>query len=432
MRRLLASLVLLVGIWLVFYHLARAQTAGHVDVLTVKGPINPVVAGYIDRGIKEAERDGAVCLIIEMDTPGGLMDAMRDIVQDIVSARVPVVVYVSPPGARAASAGVFIAMASHVSAMAPNTNIGAAHPVDTSGGEIPATMNQKVTNDAVASVRSLAERRGRNADWAEKAVRESISSPEREALEQRVVDLVTDNLTTLLVDLEGRSVTLASGAVALHTKGAAVNRIAMTPVESFLDLISNPNIAYILMVLGVNGLIFELSNPGAILPGVVGGICLLLAFYALGTLPINYAGLALIIFAFVLFIVEVKAPTHGLLTTGGIIAMFLGSLLLISSTAPYFTISRELIAAVVGLTAAFFVFVVGAALRAQRRRVTTGREGLVGQVGVAKAALAPSGPILIDGELWEATSLSGRIEPGQRVRVIEVDGLRLKVKAQEQ
>ncbi|MBI5956344.1 MAG: nodulation protein NfeD [Chloroflexi bacterium] len=432
MRRLLASLVLLVGIWLVFYHLARAQTAGHVDVLTVKGPINPVVAGYIDRGIKEAERDGAVCLIIEMDTPGGLMDAMRDIVQDIVSARVPVVVYVSPPGARAASAGVFIAMASHVSAMAPNTNIGAAHPVDTSGGEIPATMNQKVTNDAVASVRSLAERRGRNADWAEKAVRESISSPEREALEQRVVDLVTDNLTTLLVDLEGRSVTLASGAVALHTKGAAVNRIAMTPVESFLDLISNPNIAYILMVLGVNGLIFELSNPGAILPGVVGGICLLLAFYALGTLPINYAGLALIIFAFVLFIVEVKAPTHGLLTTGGIIAMFLGSLLLISSTAPYFTISRELIAAVVGLTAAFFVFVVGAALRAQRRRVTTGREGLVGQVGVAQAALAPSGPILIDGELWEATSLSGRIEPGQRVRVIEVDGLRLKVKAQEQ
>ncbi len=432
MRRLLASLVLLVGIWLVFYHLARAQTAGHVDVLTVKGPINPVVAGYIDRGIKEAERDGAVCVIIEMDTPGGLMDAMRDIVQDIVSARVPVVVYVSPPGARAASAGVFIAMASHVSAMAPNTNIGAAHPVDTSGGEIPATMNQKVTNDAVASVRSLAERRGRNADWAEKAVRESISSPEREALEQRVVDLVTDNLTTLLVELEGRSVTLASGAVTLHTKGAAVNRIAMTPVESFLDLISNPNIAYILMVLGVNGLIFELSNPGAILPGVVGGICLLLAFYALGTLPINYAGLALIIFAFVLFIVEVKAPTHGLLTTGGIIAMFLGSLLLISSTAPYFTISRELIAAVVGLTAAFFVFVVGAALRAQRRRVTTGREGLVGQVGVAKAALAPSGPILVDGELWEATSLSGRIEPGQRVRVVEVDGLRLKVKAQEQ
>ncbi|MEW6233601.1 MAG: nodulation protein NfeD [Chloroflexota bacterium] len=432
MRRLLASLVLLVGIWLAFYHLARAQTAVHVDVLTVKGPINPVVAGYIDRGIKEAERDDAVCVIVEMDTPGGLMDAMRDIVQDIVSARVPVVVYVSPPGARAASAGVFIAMASHVSAMAPNTNIGAAHPVDTSGGEIPATMNQKVTNDAVASVRSLAERRGRNADWAEKAVRESISSPEREALEQRVVDLVTDNLATLLVDLEGRSVTLASGTVALHTKGAAVNRIAMTPVESFLDLISNPNIAYILMVLGVNGLIFELSNPGAILPGVVGGICLLLAFYALGTLPINYAGLALIIFAFVLFIVEVKAPTHGLLTTGGIVAMFLGSLLLINSTAPYFTISRELIAAVVGLTAAFFVFVVGAALRAQRRRVTTGREGLVGQVGVAKAALAPSGTILVDGELWEATSLSGRIEPGQRVRVIEVDGLRLKVKAQEQ
>jgi len=431
MRRLLASLVLLVGIWLAFYHLARAQAAGHVDVLTVKGPINPVVAGYIDRGIKEAEHDGAICVIIEMDTPGGLMDAMRDIVQDIVSARVPVVVYVSPPGARAASAGVFIAMASHVSAMAPNTNIGAAHPVDTSGGEIPATMNQKVTNDAVASIRSLAERRGRNADWAEKAVRESISAPEREALEQRVVDLATDNLTTLLVELEGRSVTLASGTVTLHTKGVAVNRIAMTPVESFLDLISNPNIAYILMVLGVNGLIFELSNPGAILPGVVGGICLLLAFYALGTLPINYAGLALIIFAFVLFIVEVKAPTHGLLTTGGIIAMLLGSLLLINSTAPYFTISRELIAAVVGLTAAFFIFVVGAALRAQRRRVTTGREGLVGQVGVAKAALAPSGTILVDGELWEATSLSGRIEPGQRVRVIEVDGLRLRVKAQE-
>jgi len=426
-RRLICLLAAL-GLILVIVASLQAQGA-FVYRITIKGPITPVTAAYLDRAITAAEEEGAVCLIVELDTPGGLSAAMEEMVKRLLASRVPVVVYVSPSGGRAGSAGVFITLAAHVAAMAPGTRIGAAHPVGVEGQDLPSTMAQKITADMLASIRSLTERRGERArEWAEKAVRESASATEKEALELGVIDLVSPSLDALLADLDGRKVIIADEQRVLRTRGVPVRDLPMTFGESFLFWLSDPNIAYILLILGINGLIFELSNPGAILPGVAGGICLILAFYTLGTLPLNYAGLALIAFAFVLFVLEVKVTSHGLLTAGGVIALFLGSLMLTSGAAPYFSISPLVIVTVVAFTALFFLFVVGKAILAQRRQAVTGREGLVGAVGLAKSPLAPDGVVLIQGELWEASAEGERVEAGERVRVVKVEGLRLIVK----
>lgn len=419
-------------LFLIFLGLSLLLVSGEVsarnsqvDVLTVKGAITPVLAGYIDRGIELAEEHGATACIIEMDTPGGLDSAMRDIVQHILEADVPVVVYM-PTGARAASAGAFITLAAHVAVMAPATEIGAAHPVAIGEDGMDETMEEKVVNDAVAYIRSIAETRGRNADWAEAAVRESKSSPASEALELGVIDFMADNMDDLLAQLDGWQVTLLSGeVVTLETEGANINYTGMGAIERFLFAITDPNIAYILLSLGMLGIMLELFSPGTIFPGVVGAICLLLSFYGLGMLPVNYVGIILIVLAFGLFIAEMFTATNGLLSLGGIASLAIGSMILMTN--PLFRINPVLIAGVVIAITAFFVFVIASVLRTHRTRQQTGRDAMVDKVAVARTSLDPKGRVFVHGELWEATVDEGKVEPGEEVVITKVDGLRLVV-----
>ncbi|MBI6547152.1 MAG: nodulation protein NfeD [Cyanobacteria bacterium NC_groundwater_1444_Ag_S-0.65um_54_12] len=366
-------------------------------------------------------------IVIELDTPGGLDQSMRAIVQRTIASPVPVVVFVSPAGARAASAGLFITMAAHVAAMAPNTAIGAAHPVGGGGEEIKGHMAKKVENDAAAYVRGLATRHGRNADWAEKAVRQSVSLSSDEALENRVIDVVAPDLAALLDRLEGRKVKLAAGPLTLRTKGLFVTRLEMSKLERFLFVISDPNIAFILLNLGMLGLFFELSNPGAVLPGVIGGICLLLAFFSLGMLPVNYAGVALILFAFLLFVADLFSPSHGVLTVGGVISLILGGFLLFSGSPLGIIVSRPLVLTVGLTTGGLFAACLALALRAQRRKVTTGREDLLGRTARVKVALNPEGQVFLEGERWQAHTLEGPIEEGAEVIVRDMQDLKLLV-----
>ncbi|GAB4389988.1 MAG: nodulation protein NfeD [Thermodesulfovibrionales bacterium] len=399
-----------------------------VLVVTVSGVINPVSAEFIGKSIDKANEMGAEALVIELDTPGGLDTSMRDIIKGMLGSGVPVVVFVSPSGARAASAGAFITIAAHVAAMAPQTNIGAAHPVGV-GGQIDETMAEKVVNDAAAYIKSLAERRGRNAQWAEDAVRKSVSATETEALEKNIIDLVTRDLNSLLRDIDGRKVQTTTGEMVLHTAGANVLRKDMGLRHKILDLISNPNVAYILMLLGFYGLFFELTNPGAIFPGVLGAICLILAFYAFQTLPVNYAGLLLIILAIILFVLEAQIASHGVLTIGGVISMAIGSVMLFEA-GPFIKLSLYLIVPAVLITTLFFTLTVGLAIRAYRRKPVTGREGLMGESGVAATDITPDGGMAkVAGELWSATS-EEPIAKGQRVTVVDVAGLKVKVKQQ--
>lgn len=426
LRRIAAVFILL--IWLITTLAlgeASAASAG-IDVLRVKGTINPALAGYIDRGISQAESDNAVVCVIQLDTPGGLYSTTIDIVQRINQSEVPIVVYIFPAGASAASAGAFITMASHVAAMAPNTRIGAAHPVGI-GEEMDETMIEKVVNDAVALIRGSAELRGRNADWAESAVRESASITDLEALQLGVIELRASDLGSLIDQLDGREVIILGETKTLHTKGIEPTYIDMTPIESFLFVISDPNIAYILLSLAMTGIFLELANPGAFLPGIVGGICLLLAFYSLGMLPVNYAGVLLIALAFLLFLAEILTPTYGILTVGGVLSFIIGSLILFSSTAPYFSINPWVIAAVVISITASSIFVIIAVFRAHRRRATTGREGLIGKVAVARTSLEPEGLVFVDGERWNAAMEQGKAEPGEEVIVTKVEGMKLWV-----
>jgi membrane-bound serine protease (ClpP class) len=396
-------------------------------VATVEGVINPVASEFIGKSIEDAQERGAEVLVIELDTPGGLMDSMRDIIKKMIASDVPVVVFVSPSGARAASAGAFITLASHVAAMAPQTNIGAAHPVGV-GQDMDETMSEKVTNDAVAYIKSLAERRGRNTQWAEDAVRKSISSTEQEALKANVIDLVTDNTETLLRDINGWKVETAAGEKVLNTEAADIVRVEMGVRHKILDLISNPNVAYILMILGFYGLFFELTNPGAIFPGVTGAICLILAFYAFQTLPVNYAGLLLILLAVVLFIMETQITSYGLLTIGGIGSMILGSLMLFESGSPFIQLSLSVIIASVLVTAAFFLIVIRLVVKAYRRRPATGMEGLVGEKAIAHTDISPEGgQVALHGEFWRA-SAGEHIGKGEKVVVESMDGLKVKVK----
>lgn len=407
---------------------AFGADAGHVDVMRLEGVINPVVASYIERGITSADKDGARALVIEMNTPGGLDTSMRDIIAKIMDSKTPVIVYVSPQGSRAASAGAFIATASHVAAMAPHTSIGSAHPVAMGDQQPDATMSEKITNDAVSYIKGLAQKRGRNLEWAEKMVRESANATEAEALNYNAIDLIAEDLPTLLKEIDGKAVEVPGGTVTLQTSGARIDRIDMSFIEGILHAISDPNIAYILMILGINGLIFELANPGSILPGVVGGICLLLAFFAMGTLPINMTGLLLIVLSFILFLAEVKVQSHGLLLAGGIVALLLGSMILINSAAPYLAIPWTTILAVVVTTSAFFILVIAKAAGAMHRRAATGREVLIGAAAEARTELNPEGTVFFDGERWEATALDGPVQRGERVRIVDRRGLKLIVR----
>ena len=398
-----------------------------VTLATYDGVINPVAAEYLHDALASAEADNAQALVIALNTPGGLDSSMRLIIKDITGATIPVVVYVSPSSGRAASAGVFITMAAHVAAMAPGTNMGAAHPVNMGGGEMDTTMKEKIENDSVAYIKSIAQQRGRNAAWAEDAVRKSVSITEREALKLNVIDLVAENVQTLLTQLDGRRVHLSSGPAVLKTAGAGLRDFPMGLRLEWLKAISDPNIAYLLMTIGTIGVIAELYSPGAILPGIVGAISLILAFYAFQSLPVNYAGMLLFLLGIVFFVLEATVTSYGLLAIGGVISMLIGSIMLIKSDAEFFQISWAVILPVVTLASAFTLLVIGTGINALRRPPVTGREEMVGLVGVARTALAPDGQLAVRGELWEAVS-EQPVSAGDEVEVTAVDGLRLHVK----
>ena len=401
--------------------------AQKVISIKIDGSINPVSADFIRNGIKKADAEKAECLIIHLNTPGGLLKSTRMIVSDMLESPVPVVVFVSPGGAHAGSAGVFITMAANIAAMAPGTNIGAAHPV--SSGQMDTTMNEKVTNDAAAFIRSIAEKRNRNIEWAERAVRRSYSYTETEALQDSVIDMIAKNEKELLAMIDGKIVELNSGAKALQTVSATVEEYEMNIWEKMLNILSDPNIAYILMLLGMYGVLFELYNPGAMLPGIVGVISLIMAFYSMHTLPINYAGLALIVFAIILFLLELKIASHGLLAIGGVISLLLGSMMLIKSgsSMEVVRISRSVIIGATVASALFFLFIIGFGLKAQKEKVTTGIEGLLGEIGEVMEMLGPTGLIKVQGEIWNAESLSGTISKGERVRIKEMKNMKLFV-----
>ncbi len=395
-----------------------------VYVLKVEGVIDPVASDYIVKGLERAASEGAEAVVIQLDTPGGLDASMRSSIIAILNAEVPVAVYVYPNGARAASAGSFILMASHVAAMAPSTNVGAAHPVDIAG----TSASEKVTNDAAAFIRSLAERRGRNISLAESFVHNSTSISASEALRYGAIEVVAEDYPSLLEQLDGREVEVRGGKRALRTRGAELVELPMSRREELLHTISNPNIAYLLFLAGIYGIIFELANPGAILPGIIGGICILLALWAFQTISVSATGIALILFAVILFVAEVLSPTHGILTAGGIAALFLGSLLLLDpGKEPFLRISMGVILLATAITAAFFAFAVGLAIRTQRRRPTTGREAMVGATGVARENLDPEGQVMVHGELWRARAREGRIEKGKKIKVVEARELTLIV-----
>lgn len=457
---------------------------GTVIRIAVDGPISPVSADYIIRGIQRAVEEDADLLVLQLDTPGGLMTSTRQIVKAILNAEVPVAVHVAPPGARAASAGVFVTMSSHVAAMAPGTNIGAAHPVNIGGGsplspekkdtneeggkkeegkedrspgeeegsggsggageeqpaEQPAKderalddgsiMAEKIINDAVAFIRSIAEKQGRNADWAEKAVRESVSVGEKEALELNVIDIIAEDITDLLKAADGRTVTVTGDEIVLSVADDDVVEFPMGWRHRILMALSDPNVAYILMMLGIYGLFFELANPGVILPGVLGGIFLILAFFSFQVLPINYAGFLLILVGVILFVLEVKVVSYGMLSVGGIISLFLGSIMLFETAEPYYRLSLALVAGMTAFTALFFVVGLYLVVRAQKRKPTTGMEGLIGEKGIVTIALDPEGKVRTHGEIWTAVS-EGPLPEGTNIRVTGAEGMKLKVEKEE-
>jgi membrane-bound serine protease (ClpP class) len=367
-----------------------------VLIMQVADAISPGTADFIKSGIRTAEEQGAACLIIELDTPGGLAESMRMIVQNILASRVPVVVYVAPSGARAASAGVMITMAADVAAMAPGTNIGAAHPVGVGGKDIDGTMSEKVINDMVAQARSVAEKRGRNADWVEDAIRESVSITETEALKENVIDLIAKDTDDLIRQLNGRKIKDRGVLVLDDVKKVVLEESLRNKI---LRTISNPNIAYILMMIGLAGLYFEFSHPGAVFPGVIGGISLILAFFAMQTLPVNYAGVLLIVLAIVFFIMEMKITSYGLLSVAGIVSLLLGSLMLFQGDTPGMKLSLQVLLPTIILISGFFVAVASLVFRAQTAKPTTGSGGMLGEIGVVKKPLTPEGKVFVHGEL---------------------------------
>jgi membrane-bound serine protease (ClpP class) len=404
-----------------------------VHVLTADGVVGPVMERYLDRGIDGAEDEDAEAVVIQLDTPGGLITSMNDIVKRILSSEVPVIVYVSPQGGQAASAGTFITMAAHVAAMAPATRIGAATPVGSGGEEIQGPLGDKVTNDAAEQIKGLAELRGRNQEWAESAVRDAVSANASEALELDVVDLIANDLDQLLDSVDGRQVTLYPDRdVTLQTANAEVVFNDMNFIERFLDIIADPNIALLLLSLGSLAIFIEIVNPGVIFPGVFGVIALILGFFALSVLPFNWAGVALILFAFVLFGLEIFVPSGGILGVGGVVALILGGLLLTSGNPPEFQVSRWLLIGLAATMGAIVLFVLVNIVRIRTMPAQTGVESIVGREAVTRSALDPEGFVFFDGERWSAESEEGTIDEGERVVITEVHGLKLKVKKEPQ
>ena len=411
-------------IW--FLIVSPAHSKDRVIVVKISGAINPAVAEYVSHEISQANADQEALIVLHMDTPGGLDTSMRQIIKKIQGSQVPVASFVAPSGSRAASAGTFITIASHIAAMAPGTNIGAAHPVNMMGGEQAKTMEQKVVNDAAAYIRSLAELRKRNARWAELAVVKSVSISAEEAKRLNVIDFIAGDVKALALAVDGREIQVASGSVTLKTGDLQIVYHEMNPRQRFLDIISNPNVAYILMMLGLVGLYFELSSPGLILPGVIGAISLILALYAMQTLPINYAGLLLILFGVILFIAEINIMSYGLLSVSGVISIFLGSTMLIDSDDPALQISRAILYPTLGMTVVLSIGIIVFATRTRNLKKQGGIEGMLGETGLVKESLNPHGRVLIHGELWEA-ECEGEIAEGENVSVDSVEGLKIKV-----
>ena len=428
-RRIL-TVALTVSLFLVTIPYEQATLAADkapvYNVITINAAITPSIAEYVAQSIDEAVKNSAEGLIIRLDTPGGLDLAMRDIVKAILNAPLPVIVYVAPPGARAASAGAIITMAATIAVMAPGTNIGAAHPVGLGiGGEMDKNMSEKVENDAVAYVRGIANKRGRNADWAENAVRKSVSITAEEALRLKVIDFMAVDLNSLMKQLDGREVLLAGEKRILKTKDAILREKVMGVRLKILSVLSDPNIAYILLLIGLAGLYFEFSNPGAILPGVIGGISLIMAFFAMQTLPVNYAGVGQILFAIILFIAEIKVISHGILTVGGIISLIIGSMMLFRTPDSSLGISWSVLISAVSITSLFFIAVIAIAVKAQFGPRHGGQEGMRGMEGVAITDIHEEGTVLIHGENWSAIS-DVPIAKGSNIRVIHFENLKVK------
>ncbi|MDI6686962.1 MAG: nodulation protein NfeD [Desulfobacterales bacterium] len=415
--------IIILSALLLFFSANAFSGENEIYIIKASGAVSPATADFLKQGIKKASDNNVSCIIIELDTPGGLAESMRDIVMAILASRVPVVVYVSPGGARAASAGVMITMAADIAAMAPGTNIGAAHPVGAGGKKIDKTMSEKVVNDMVAQARSVANKRGRNAEWVEKAIRESVSVTETVALKQNIIDIVATDMDDLIKQINGRKIK-DKGIINLdNLKRTILEENIRTKI---LKIISDPNIAYILMMLGMAGIYFELSHPGAIFPGVIGAIAIVLAFFSFQTLPVNYAGILLILLAMIFFIMEMKITSYGLLSIAGVTSLFLGSLMLFENTSPELRISWQVFLPTIVIVSGFFVTLASLVFKAQVSKPKTGANGLVGEIGVVKEDIMPEGKVFVHGELWNATS-KNRISKGTKVRVIKVVNLMLDV-----
>jgi membrane-bound serine protease (ClpP class) len=403
-----------------------------VHVLTANSDVNPVMERYIDRGIDEAERTNAKAVLIKLDTSGGLTSSMEHIVQRIESAKVPVIVYVGPSGAKAASAGTFITMSAAVAAMAPGTSIGAAHPIDSNGDDIGGTLGVKVENNAAAYARSVAETRGRNADWAEQAVRQSVSAPTSEAVEMHIVDFSADDIDSVLQQSESRSVTVSGQSVTLSGLVDAPRVVNnMTILERLLLVLSDPNIAFLLLSLGGLGLAIELIHPGVFFPGVFGVISLIIAFFALGTLPVNYAGVALVLFAFLVFAMEMYVGGIGALGVGGAISLMAGGWILTSTNNPDYQVSRWLIVPTGVIVGGFFLMFTAAVIRTRRMPASVGTLAMVGNKAIARSDLDPSGDVFIEGERWRAVVEDGPVKRGEAVTITSVKGLTLTVRRRD-
>ena len=422
MKRII--LILPALLWFLFCFPGNNFAAeNEVYIIEISGSINPAVADFLKKGINQAAEDNVSCVIIKIDTPGGLAESMREIVKAIFASKVPVVTYVAPSGARAASAGVMITIAADIAAMAPGTNIGAAHPVGAGGKDIGGKMSEKVTNDMVAQVKSIAQKRGRNVQWVEKAVRESVSVTETEALKTNVIDIVAKDMDDLIRQINGRKIENKGVLKLDNPKKTIVEETLRTKV---LKIISDPNVAYILMMIGLAGLYFELSHPGAVLPGVVGGISIILAFFAFQTIPVNYAGFLLIILAIVFFIMEMKIASYGLLSIAGITSLLLGSLMLFEGNGTDMRLSWTVLVPTLTVVSGFFVVISGLVFKSQLSKPRTGASGLLGEIGVVKEPILQEGKVFVHGELWKAIA-KDPVAKGAKVRVVNVENLVLEV-----
>lgn len=405
----------------------KEPSGPHVDLIVIDGGINPAVDDFIRESIGRARSKGAKALIIQLDTPGGLLSSTRTIVKDILGAPVPIIVYVAPSGAGAGSAGVFITLAAHIAAMAPGTNIGAAHPVAGGGQEVKGVMGEKIENFTASFSEAIAQKRGRNTEWAIQAVRRSVSITEKDALKKNVIDIVAKDIDDLLKQAEGKKVDVDGRDQTLSLKGVRVERFEMGLKQKIINTLSDPNIAYLLLMAGILGIYMEFSHPGVIFPGVAGGICLLLALTSFQLLPINYAGLLLILLGIALLVGEAFLPSFGVLGIGGAISLALGSLLLFDTQSSDLVVDRSIIFTAVGTLSALMLLLGYLVFKSQKRKPTMGMKGLLGEIGEVRVKLNPSGKIFVHGEYWSAEG-DGEIAVGEKVRVIGFEGMSLKVK----